>query len=386
MASVSMKPKNENTSPFYSMDLRKIWITGMVTMVTAIFCVVYLLPFGNMALLSVKDSEQQVASATGSVLPLSSYTFEYEGEEYEIYNVPVTQDDGSVLNMELALVQTGRRVSQFIDTNNPEAGLMEWEGNWRGLDPVTYLDPKWSNFPDAWNGIEFPRVFRNTLYIAIVGMVGTIVSSLLVGYAFARFPIPGKNVMFIILIGTIILPQQVTLIPTFAFFNWLTNAMESGLNSMGLPGTMREPLLALIAWLPLTLPHFFSNAYNVFLFRQYFMTLPKELDEAAMIDGAGPVRILMQIIIPLSWPVIIAVALFHFIFAWNDYFNPLIYLLNTPELNPISVAVQIFNFQYGARPELIQATSLMAMALPIVIFFVAQRIFMKGVILTGVDK
>ena len=105
-----------------------------------------------------------------------------------------------------------------------------------------------------------------------------------------------------------------------------------------------------------------------------------------MIDGAGPLRILMQIIIPLSWPVIIAVGLFHFIFAWNDYFNPLIYLLNSPELNPISVAVQIFNFQYGARPELIQATSLMAMALPIAIFFVAQRIFMKGVILTGVDK
>lgn len=383
MAETTMKPKNINTAPGYSVELRRLWVYGMVFMLAFTCTIVYLLPFGNMALLSVKDSDQQVASATGSVLPLDAIRFEYEGQEYDVYNVPLVEGEETV---EMALVQKGRNTSQFVDINNPEQGLVEWEGNWRGLELVTVINPKWENYIDAWNGIDFPRVFGNTLYIAVVGMIGTIISSLLVGYAFARFPIPGKNILFIVLIGTIILPGQVTLIPTFAFFNWLTNSLESALMSLGLPSAIFNPLVAIIAWLPLTLPHFFSNAYNVFLFRQYFMTLPKELDEAAMIDGAGPLRILWQIIIPLSWPVIIAVGLFHFIFAWNDYFAPLIYLLDKRELLPISVAVQVFNFQYGSRPELVQATSLMAMVLPILIFFFSQKIFMKGVILTGVDK
>jgi multiple sugar transport system permease protein len=167
------------------------------------------------------------------------------------------------------------------------------------------------------------------------------------------------------LIGTIILPGQVTLIPTYAFFA-----------RIGWTGT----------WLPLTVPHFFANAYNVFLLRQFFLTLPKELDEAAMIDGATPWQVLIKVIIPQAWPAIISVGLFHFIFAWNDYFGPLIYLLGHPELQPISVGVQEFNFAYGAQPQLVQATSLMAMVLPLVIFFFAQKIFMRGVVITGVEK
>ncbi len=382
MTETTINNTSINTSPYFSEQLRNIWVVGMLLMVAFGCGVTYLLPFGNMALIALKDKEQQVASSTGSILPLEVVTFEYEGEEYDIYNVPL--GDGTI--PELALVQPGRRSSQFVDINNPDSELIEWEGNWRGLEPVTILNPQWGNFEEAWTGIDFPRVFGNTLYIAIVGMVGTIISSLLVGYAFARFPIPGKNILFIVLIGTIILPQQVTLIPTFAFFTSITTTLKDVLGSMGVPSSIFEPLSAIISWLPLTLPHFFSNAYNVFLFRQYFMTLPKELDEAAMIDGAGPLYILTRIIIPLSWPVIIAVGLFHFIYAWNDYFAPLIYLLDARELLPISVAVQVFNFQYGSRPELIQATSLMAMVLPILIFFFSQRIFMKGVILTGVDK
>lgn len=379
MAETKMKAKNNRT-----FQLKELWLFSAMFMIAFACAFVYLLPFGNMALLSIKDTDQQVAGATGSVLPLDTVQFEYEGDSYDIYNVPLVEGDEETI--EMALVQKGRRVSQLVDINDPEAGLVEWEGNWRGLAPVTVLNPKWENFEEAWTGISFPRVFGNTLYIALVSMVGTIISSLFVGYAFARFPIPGKNILFIILIGTIILPQQVTLIPTFAFFTTLTNFLEDSITGIGIPSLVYNPLVAVIAWLPLTLPHFFSNAFNVFLFRQYFMTLPKELDEAAMIDGAGPLRILWQIIIPLSWPVIIAVGLFHFIFSWNDYFAPLIYLINKRELLPISVAVQVFNFQYGSRPELVQATSLMAMILPIAIFFFTQRIFMKGVVLTGVDK
>ena len=203
------------------------------------------------------------------------------------------------------------------------------------------------------------------MVIALAGVLGTLLSCICVAYAFARFPIPGKNFLFVVLLGTIILPQQVTLIPTYIFFSeihWI--------------GT----------WLPLIVPHFFANAYNVFLLRQYFMTLPKELDEAALIDGAGPFTILTRVIIPQSWPAIVAVGIFHFVFAWNDFFGPLIYLLGKPKLQPISVGVQIFNFQYGPRPELVQATSLMAMVLPLIIFFFAQKVFMRGVVITGVEK
>jgi multiple sugar transport system permease protein len=157
----------------------------------------------------------------------------------------------------------------------------------------------------------------------------------------------------------------VTLIPTYAFFA-----------RIGWVGT----------WLPLTVPHFFANAYNVFLLRQFFLTLPRELDEAAMIDGASPFQVLTKVIIPQAWPAIISVGLFHFIFAWNDFFGPLIYLLGKQDLQVISVGVQVFNFAYGAHPELVQATSLLAMALPVVIFFFAQKIFMRGVVITGVEK
>jgi len=355
-----------NTSPFYSYQLRKFAVKSMITMLALILAIAYLLPFVNMGLIAVKSADQITGSTDGNILPLSPETYAYTDAEgkiksYEIYKIP--QADGSVI--EMALVKKGRQDSQFIDPANPEAGLMTWTGSWRTLEPVVTLDLHFENFGEAWDLINFPRLFFNTLFIAIAGLIGTLLSCICVAYAFARFPIPGKNVMFLILVGTIILPSQVTLIPTYAFFA-----------TIGWTGT----------WLPLIVPHFFANAYNVFLLRQFFMTLPRELDEAAMIDGAGPFRILLSVIIPQAWPAIISVGLFHFIFAWNDYFGPLIYLIGKPELVPISVGVQVFNFQYGPRPELIQATSLMAMVLPLLIFIFAQKAFMRGVVITGVDK
>lgn len=353
--------RHVNTSPWYAVKLRDFGVKASLTLFATIILFMYLLPFGNMALIALKSQDQLKASAqSDTVLPVSPQVFTYEGKDYDVYTVPT--ETGA---HQWALFKKGRGASQFIDPANPGAGPQEWVGEWRALEPATVLDPTWGNFSEAWEEINFPRLFFNTLAIAAIGMTGTLISSISVAYAFARFPIPGKNILFIVLIGTIILPSQVTLVPTYALFA-----------SIGWTGT----------WLPLTVPHFFANAYNVFLLRQYFMTLPKELDEAAMIDGAGPLRILLSVILPVSWPVIISVALFHFVFAWNDYFGPLLYLLGKPDLHPISVGVQVFNFQYGPRPELVQATSLMAMVLPLVLFFFAQRFFMRGVVLTGVDK
>jgi multiple sugar transport system permease protein len=116
------------------------------------------------------------------------------------------------------------------------------------------------------------------------------------------------------------------------------------------------------------------------------MTLPRELDEAAMIDGAGPLRVLWSIIIPQSYPVLMAVTVFHIVFAWNDYFGPLIYLSTNRQSWPISVALPTFNGLYNTEPQLIQAASLMAMLLPLILFVVAQRFFIQGIVITGVDK
>jgi multiple sugar transport system permease protein len=171
--------------------------------------------------------------------------------------------------------------------------------------------------------------------------------------------------MFIILIATIILPFQVTLIPTYVIFTRL-----------GWNGT----------WLPLIIPHLFANAYNVFLLRQYFMSIPRDLDEAAIIDGASPFRILRSVILPLSVPAIVAVSLFHFFFAWNDFFLPLLYLAGKPDLQPLSVAIQRYNELYLTQPTLVQAAALMTMAVPVIVFFLAQRAFMRGVVITGVEK
>jgi multiple sugar transport system permease protein len=350
-----------NTAPHYSKQLQKFAIGSLLLLFTLILLSAFLLPFGNMAIMSLKSYGQLSSTAGGPVLPVVNSTFHYQDADYNMYTVPMP--DGTT--KQLALVTPTRAVSKFIDPANVSAGLISWPGNWRGLDPVYVLAPAWDNYPTAWNMINFPRLFGNTMFIAVAGLIGTLLSSICVAYAFARFPIPGKNILFIILIATIILPGQVTLIPTYVFFSKIGWAQ---------------------GWAPLIIPHFFANAYNVFLLRQYFMTLPRALDEAAMIDGANPLQILIRVIIPQSWPAIISVALFHFIFAWNDFFNPLIYLASKPELQPISVGVQQFNYTYGSRPELVQATSLMGLILPVVIFFFAQRVFMRGVVITGVEK
>ncbi|MEZ4633139.1 MAG: carbohydrate ABC transporter permease [Deinococcales bacterium] len=349
-----------NTSPAYGRQLRAFGLKAMVTLFASTVLVAFLMPFAYMLLTSFKDKQQIIDSAKGSILPVDPVTIDYEGEALSIVKVPF--EDGV---RELALFKKGRQSSTFIDPEDLAAEPITWEGSWRTLEPVMTFAPRYGNFKAAWDGIHFPRLFFNTAFIALAGLIGTLLSCISVAYAFARFPLPGKNILFMILIATIILPRQVMLVPTFAFFSFI-----------GWTGT----------WLPLIVPHFFANAYNVFLLRQYFMQLPRELDEAAMIDGAGPFRILTSVIIPQSWPVIISVSLFHLVFAWNDYFEPLIYTLGKPEIQPLAVGIQQFNFRYGQQPHLIQATALLGMLVPVIIFFLAQRVFMRGVVVTGVDK
>jgi len=195
--------------------------------------------------------------------------------------------------------------------------------------------------------------------------VGAVLSSALVAYGFSRFRIPGKSVLFMVMLSTVILPGAVTLIPTYFVFL-----------KLGWVGT----------WLPLIVPAFFSWGTNVFLLRQFFMTIPRDLDEAAMMDGASPFRVFVSVIVPMSVPALTAVALFHFFWAWNDFFGPLIYLAGNPDKFPITVGLTAFNNLYSQSTNLIQAASLLSAVVPLIIFFLAQRQFMQGVVITGVDK
>jgi multiple sugar transport system permease protein len=347
----------------YNWSSKRRWrkFTGYagVTLLGVIVLSTFLMPLGYVVMTAFKD-RQQVVDPNAQFLPSRPVTYNYQGEEYPLMEVPI---DGTI--KQWALVEKFRENSSFIDPQNPDAGLIPWQGRWRTLTPVYRFEPYTGNFASANDTINVFRMLRNSFIIAVLGTIGTVMASTAVAYGFARFNIPGKNVLFIVLIGTIILPSQVTLIPTYIFFR-----------SIGWGGT----------WWPLIVPHFFSNAYNVFLLRQYFMSIPKELDEAAWIDGASPFRTLISVIIPQSWPALTAIAMFHFFFAWNDFFAPLVYLSGKEELYPISVGLTLFTNMFASQPGQLMAATLMAIALPIVIFFLAQRQFMQGIVVTGVEK
>ena len=287
-------------------------------------------------------------------------TFEYQGEELPILLVPI---DGTT--RPLALFEPGRKQSTFIDPANPDAAPIVWVGSWRTLEHEWTFAPHWENFAKVWDLIDYPRLLFNTAMIAIIGTIGTLLSCTLVAYGFARFQFPGRNLLFTLLIATIFLPAAVTIIPTYTIFS-----------KLGWVGT----------WLPLLVPTFFANAFDVFLMRQYFMTIPTEMDEAAAIDGAGPFRTLWSVLLPQSLPVIVAVAIFHLVYTWNDYFGPVLYLSGTPDLQTVALGLSRFNGIHFRDPGLIQAGTLMTLIIPVVAFLLTQRFFTRGLVVTGVDK
>lgn len=338
---------------------KRFVVGSLVTMFALGLLFVYLLPLLFMLTTSLK-SEEQISN--GLILPKSPNTVEIDGEDVVLLNVPM--EDGTT--RQLALVQPGRQQSVFVDPDDPETEIV-WEGNWRGLEPDYEFDPYFSNFPDAWNTTtpKMGKMIWNTFVIAGIGMAGTVISSTLVAYGLSRFRIPYKNWILGSLLATIILPRFVTLIPTFVMWRYL-----------GFIGT----------YVPLTLPHFFANAYNVFLLRQFFLTIPKEMDEAAAIDGAGPFKTLVTVILPQAKGAVLAVSLFHFFYAWNDFLEPLVFLVGKTNKFPLSVGLTQFLGIYDQNIPLVLAAAFIAMAIPLLVFVCLQRIFLRGIDLSGAVK
>jgi multiple sugar transport system permease protein len=231
--------------------------------------------------------------------------------------------------------------------------------------PVWIPNPvQWRNYVDAWNALPFSRFLANTLFITLLIMFGNIITSALVGYGFARYRFPGRDVLFIVLLSTMMLPYVVTLIPTFLIW---------------------RNLQLINTYDPLVIGSLFGGGpFFIFLMRQFMLTLPVEMEEAARIDGANTVQIFAQIVLPLVRPALLAVGIFSFQGAWNDFLAPLIYLNEIPKY---TLTLGMFFFVGGAN-EAPKWHWLMAMstviALPILaIFFLAQRQFIEGITLTG---
>lgn len=343
--------------------LNSILLTGF----TIGILILFLSPFAFMVFTSLKTPEQ-ISILGAPIWPAAVATFEYDGKNLDVYTVPMNTCVGSESeggSAGLALTKKGTKESVFIDPDNLERGEFACAVSWRALERPWELSPTWNNYIEVWNTINFPNLLWNTTFYALMTTIGVLFSCSLVAFGFSRFDFPGRDFLFIVLIATIFLPVFVTVIPTYAFFQ-----------RIGWIGT----------WLPLIVPTFFGNAFDVFLLRQYFMTIPREMDEAAMIDGANRLRVFWSIIIPQSYPVFLAITVFHIVYAWNDYFGPLIYLSTSRDKWPVSVALSTFNGIYGSKPQLIQAGALMTLIAPLLLFLFAQRFFIQGIVVTGVDK
>jgi len=222
----------------------------------------------------------------------------------------------------------------------------------------------WSNFPDALNNVYLPfgRFFVNTMIIEAGVTSGRLISCTLVAYGFARLRAPGKNILFTIMLATLMLPDAAVLIPQYIQFSRL-----------GWVGT----------FLPLIVPAWFGNAFAIFLIRQFFMSIPYELEEAALIDGATRVQILWRIVIPLSMPVLAVITIFTFKDTWNDFMRPLLFLNNMQNYT-VAIGISYFNGQYTVQMNLLMAASV-TMLIPVMLLFViAQRTFVEGIALTGI--
>lgn len=220
---------------------------------------------------------------------------------------------------------------------------------------------KWSNYPEALHTVPLGSYLKNTLFLCAVNVIGAVLSSAVVAYGFARLRFPGREFLFMLMIGTMALPSQVTMIPVFALYR-----------TLGWYGT----------YLPLIVPSFFSTAFFVFLLRQFFQTIPEELTEAARIDGAGEWRVFWQIMLPLAKPAMATCALFQFLGTWNDYFGPLLYI-NNPSQYTLAYGLEQFMSSYGGEWTQLMAAATIFTAPIIILFFLTQRTFIQGIATTG---
>lgn len=328
----------------------------------------FLIPFLWMLITAFKSSED-VFHTPPRWLPYDNVRVEVNGEQLPLYNV---QTEAGV--KQLAAVKIVEGVGTFVDPANP-GQVMEYEiqqGATKIAEPVMHISFRWQNFSDAMArgsrpgvGASFWVYFKNSLIIAFFSIVGTLFSNTPVAYAFARLKFPGRDILFVLILSTMMLPFQVTMIPIYLFFN---DTLHWG-----------------NTFLPLIIPTFFANAYDVFLLRQFFRTIPEEMCDAARVDGASEWQIFTRIIIPLSIPVLATVTVFTFLWAWNDFTGPLLFL-TSPKNFTMALGLQDFQSQRTMIWNQLMAAATVFTVPIVVAFFFAQKTFIQGIKLTGLKE
>ena len=229
--------------------------------------------------------------------------------------------------------------------------------------PIQWLPSHYDleNFKKAFERAPFGKYFINSAIIVLINMVGCILSSSFIAFGFSRLRFPGRKLWFALLLSTMMIPQTVLMIPQFLIWQ-----------SVGAYNT----------FIPLTVPCFFGNAFNVFLVRQFYAGIPKEYDEAAMVDGASYFTIYSKILVPMAKPVLCSVGVFTFMSTWNDFMGPLLYL-DKENLKTVSLALQNFMGQHNSEWNLMMALSTVITLPMIVVYFMAQRYFIEGITFSG---
>jgi multiple sugar transport system permease protein len=328
----------------------------------------FFIPFLWMLLTAFKSS-QDVSHTPPRLLPYDYKYVTVNGEKYPLYKV---KTETGV--RELAAVKIAEGYGTFVDPANPDL-TVEYklqQGKERIAEAIMVITFRWQNFPDAMKrgsrptvGTSFWVYFKNSLIVAFFCIIGTLASNTPVAYAFARLKFPGKNLLFILVLATMMLPFQVTMIPLYLLFNDFLHWGDS--------------------FLPLIVPSFFANAYDVFLLRQFFRTIPEEMSDAARVDGASEWQIFTQIVLPLSVPVLATVTVFTFLWAWNDFTGPLLFL-TSPKNFTMALGLQDFQGQHTMVWNQMMAAATV-FTLPIIIaFFFAQKTFIQGIKLTGLKE
>lgn len=328
----------------------------------------FLVPFVWMLLTAFK-SDQDVFHTPPRWLPYDNKRVQVGEQQLALYRVKTEQGE-----RELALIKIVEGVGTFVDPQNPDQ-VYEYklqQGQERIAEAILEISFRWQNFPEAMRrgsresvGASFWVYFRNSLIIAFFAIIGTLLSNTPVAYAFARMKFPGRDLLFILVLATMMLPFQVTMIPVYLLFNDYLRWGDT--------------------FLPLIVPTFFANAYDVFLLRQFFRTIPEEMCDAARVDGASEFQIFTRIVLPLSVPVLATITVFTFLWAWNDFTGPLLFL-HSPRNFTMALGLQDFQGQHTMVWNQLMAASVVFTIPIIVAFFFAQKTFIQGIKLTGLKE
>jgi multiple sugar transport system permease protein len=328
-----------------------IWMVGIL----------FFIPFIWMTSTSLK-TRLDIGRIPPNFLPRENKTVEIEGETYPVFTLTLANS----ATKEVAVQGYEGSDAIVVDPTNPTQTTKVPKA---ALSEILIVKFHWENYINAMTrasrpglNVTFFTYLKNSLIIAFFCIIGTLISCTPVAYGFARIPFPGRDALFIFVLATMMLPFQVTMIPLFKFFN--------------------ETLHWGDTFLPLIVPTFFANAWDIFLLRQFFRTIPSEMSDAARVDGANEWQIFIKLIIPLSIPVISTIAVFTFLWAWNDFTGPLIYLQSHQNYT-MALGLQDFQGQREILWNQLMAASVVFTVPIIIAFFFLQKQFIQGIKLTG---